>query len=218
MDKLSEVSGLTWWKMYVHSALWKKQVPERTVIDGVIHGPLSVSRNLNRTLRTRQLLIDFDAGRPVLSLRAPLDLVNLSSLSRPRWPTECEVIGDIIHHIGKENILNVTWCAQKLVSGINGQWVCLWRAKYIQSENKQMKARFKSWHDLLFWILTHNEMKRVCVVEWDPTEPEPFYQPTGHERKPLPAGEERGKVVYSIDHGNNRGFVWNVLPPHYMMW
>lgn len=79
-------------------------MPERTIIDGVIHVPLSVSRNLNQTLRTRQLLIDFDAGRPVLSLRAPLDLVNLSSLSRPRWPIECEVISDVIHHIGKKNI------------------------------------------------------------------------------------------------------------------
>ncbi|XP_036963943.1 cytosolic carboxypeptidase 2 isoform X2 [Acanthopagrus latus] len=104
-------------------------------------GKRLLSRNLNQTLRTRQLLIDFDAGRPVLSLRAPLDLVNLSSLSRPRWPIECEVISDIIHHI-----------------------------------------------------------------EWDPTEPEPFYQPTGHERKPLPAGEERGKVVYCIDHATKRPY------------
>ncbi|KAM9376096.1 cytosolic carboxypeptidase 2 [Pholidichthys leucotaenia] len=36
------------------------------------------------------------------------------------------------------------------------------------------------------------------LVEWDPPEPEPFYQPTGHERPPMPVGEDRGKVVYCI--------------------
>uniref|UniRef100_A0A665UML7 Cytosolic carboxypeptidase 2 n=1 Tax=Echeneis naucrates TaxID=173247 RepID=A0A665UML7_ECHNA len=87
------------------------------------------------TLRTRQLLIDFDGGRPILTLRAPPDLVNIPSISRPRWPIECEVISDIIHHI-----------------------------------------------------------------EWDPPEPEPFYQATGHERTPMPAGGDSGKVVYCIDH------------------
>lgn len=73
------------------------------VFEGVIYVPRSVSINLNQTLRTRQLLIDYDAGRPVLSLRAPLDLVNLQSISRPRWPIECEVISDTIHHIGNSN-------------------------------------------------------------------------------------------------------------------
>ncbi|XP_044047852.1 cytosolic carboxypeptidase 2 isoform X2 [Siniperca chuatsi] len=104
-------------------------------------GRTQLSINLNQTLRTRQLLIDFDGGRPVLSLRAPLDLVNFPSISCPRWPIECEVISDIIHHI-----------------------------------------------------------------EWDPPEPEPFYQPTGHERTPMPAGEERGKVVYCIDHASKRPY------------
>lgn len=73
------------------------------VVKKTVHiAPLfpTVSINLNQTLRTRQLLIDFDAGQPVLSLRAPLDLVNLQSISRPRWPIECEVITDTIHHIG----------------------------------------------------------------------------------------------------------------------
>lgn len=51
-------------------------------------------------------------------------------------------------------------------------------------------------------VLTCNDTERVCVVEWDPQEPEPFYQPTGQERTPMPAGEERGRVVYCIDHGN----------------
>ncbi|XP_031725462.1 cytosolic carboxypeptidase 2 isoform X1 [Anarrhichthys ocellatus] len=97
--------------------------------------------DLSQTLRTRQLLIDFDGGRPILSLRAPLDLVNFPSTSCPRWPIECEVIGDIIHHI-----------------------------------------------------------------EWDPPEPEPFYQHTGHERTPMPAGEERGKVVYCIDQATKRPY------------
>ncbi|XP_032379525.1 cytosolic carboxypeptidase 2 [Etheostoma spectabile] len=100
-----------------------------------------LSRNLSQTLRTRQLLIDFDGGRPTLSLRAPLDLVNFPSIFRPRWPIECEVNSDIIHHI-----------------------------------------------------------------EWDPPEPEPFYQPTGHERTPMPAGEEREKVVYCIDHATKRPY------------
>jgi len=44
--------------------------------------------------------------------------------------------------------------------------------------------------------------KGVCVVEWDPPEPEPFYKSTGHERTRMPAGDERGKMVYCIDHGN----------------
>ncbi|XP_035499423.2 cytosolic carboxypeptidase 2 [Scophthalmus maximus] len=100
-----------------------------------------LSTKLNQTLRTRQLLVDFTGGRPVLSLRAPRDLVNFPSVSRPRWPMECEVIGDIIHHI-----------------------------------------------------------------EWDPPEPEPFYQPKGHERTSMSAGEERGKVVYCIDHATKHPY------------
>ncbi|XP_058502307.1 cytosolic carboxypeptidase 2 [Solea solea] len=100
-----------------------------------------LSANLHQTLRTRQLLIDFDGSRPVFSLRAPRDLVNFPSISRPHWPTECEVISDIVHHI-----------------------------------------------------------------EWDPPEPEPFYQPTGHERTPLPLGEERGKVVFCIDHATKQPY------------
>lgn len=59
-----------------------------------------VSINLNKALRTRQLLIDFDAGRPVVSLRAPLDLINFQPFACPRWPVECEVISDAVHHIG----------------------------------------------------------------------------------------------------------------------
>ncbi|XP_068580090.1 cytosolic carboxypeptidase 2 [Cebidichthys violaceus] len=104
-------------------------------------GRRQLSIDLSQTLRTRQLLIDFDGGRPILSLRAPLDLVNFPSTSCPRWPIECEVISDIIHHI-----------------------------------------------------------------EWDPPEPEPFYQHTGHERTPMPAGEEKGKVVYCIDQATKRPY------------
>lgn len=70
------------------------------VSEGVIYVSWSVSTKLNKTLRTTQLLIDFDAGQPVLSLRAPLDLINFQSITLPRWPIECEVIGDAIHHIG----------------------------------------------------------------------------------------------------------------------
>ncbi|KAK5867701.1 hypothetical protein PBY51_012167 [Eleginops maclovinus] len=104
-------------------------------------GRRQLSMNLSQTLRTRQLLVDFNGGRPVLSLRAPLDLVSFPSISCPRWPIECEVISDIIHH-----------------------------------------------------------------MEWDPPEPESFYKPTGHERTPMPVGDERGKVVYCIDHATKRPF------------
>uniref|UniRef100_UPI0037E93F3D cytosolic carboxypeptidase 2 n=1 Tax=Semicossyphus pulcher TaxID=241346 RepID=UPI0037E93F3D len=97
--------------------------------------------NLNQALRTTQLLIDFDGDRPILRLTAPLDLVNFPSVFHPRWPVECEVISDIIHHI-----------------------------------------------------------------DWDPPEPEPFYQPIGYERAPMSAGDERGKVVYCIDHATKRPF------------
>ncbi|XP_067358782.1 cytosolic carboxypeptidase 2 isoform X2 [Channa argus] len=100
-----------------------------------------LSINLSQTLRTRQLLIGFDGGRPILSLRAPQDLVNFTSISCPRWPIECEVTSDVIHHI-----------------------------------------------------------------EWDPPEPEPFYQPTGHEKISMLAGEEQGKVVYCIDHATKNPF------------
>lgn len=122
--------------------------------------PAPVTINLNQTLRTRQLLIDFEAGPPVVSLRAPLDLVNLQSVSQPRWPKECEVVSDAIHHIGKSQI-------------------------------ETTKINVKQFHS----------KRSSAVLEWDPPEPEPFYQPTGDERTPIPAREERGKVVYCIDHG-----------------
>ncbi|KAF7224809.1 cytosolic carboxypeptidase 2 isoform X2 [Nothobranchius furzeri] len=93
-----------------------------------------LSVNLSQTLRTRQLLINFSDGRPVLTLSEPLDIVNFPTSPRSRWPIECEIIGDIIQHI-----------------------------------------------------------------EWEPPEPEPFYQASGHEEEPMPVGEERGKVVYSND-------------------
>ncbi|XP_064169259.1 cytosolic carboxypeptidase 2 isoform X1 [Anguilla rostrata] len=41
--------------------------------------------------------------------------------------------------------------------------------------------------------------EEVQHIEWEPPQPEPFYQPTGHERTPLPVGEEKGKVVYHIE-------------------
>ncbi|KAM4734629.1 cytosolic carboxypeptidase 2 [Anableps anableps] len=87
--------------------------------------------NLSQTLGTRQLLLNFHDGRPVLILRPPSDLVNFP---HPRWPTECEVISDNIQHI-----------------------------------------------------------------EWEPSEPEPFYKPTGDEEAPILAGVEQGHVVYCSD-------------------
>uniref|UniRef100_A0A8C5GH47 Cytosolic carboxypeptidase 2 n=1 Tax=Gouania willdenowi TaxID=441366 RepID=A0A8C5GH47_GOUWI len=101
----------------------------------------TVSLSLSQTLRTKQLLVNFDGGRPVLSLREPLDPITVQLLSHPRWPAECEVISDVIQHI-----------------------------------------------------------------EWDPPEPEPFYQPTEHEKEPFPVGEERRTVVYCIDQAAKRLF------------
>lgn len=63
---------------------------------------------------------------------------------------------------------------------------------------------------LLFWNVLNS-----CVVEWDPPEPEPLYQPIGHERTPVPSAADRGKVVYCTDHGNflQGFFIVVVLPP-----
>ncbi|XP_024137084.1 cytosolic carboxypeptidase 2 [Oryzias melastigma] len=55
--------------------------------------------DLHQSLRSRQLVISFVGGRPVVGLRAPLDLVDLSAVSQPRWPVEREVISDVIEHI-----------------------------------------------------------------------------------------------------------------------
>ncbi|XP_031605076.2 cytosolic carboxypeptidase 2 isoform X3 [Oreochromis aureus] len=101
--------------------------------DGELTKMKQLCRDLSQKLKTTQLLVTISGGRPVISLRPPPELVNFSC--GIRWPIECEVIGDIIHHI-----------------------------------------------------------------EWDPPEPEPFYQCTGYERTPMPVGEERGKVVFCIDH------------------
>lgn len=36
-------------------------------------------------------------------------------------------------------------------------------------------------------------------IEYVPTIPEPYYQPTGRELQPRPVGEENGEVVYSYN-------------------
>ncbi|XP_055365727.1 cytosolic carboxypeptidase 2 isoform X2 [Betta splendens] len=135
------VSAIRYWRDSHH--LDKLAIGDsKTKEDGVETAERrQLSINLNQTLRTRQLLIGFDGDKPMLSLRAPQDLVNFPSISCARWPTECEVIDDIIHHI-----------------------------------------------------------------EWEPSDPEPFYQPTGYEKTPVPVGEDRGKVVYCIDHATKRPF------------
>ncbi|XP_047676108.1 cytosolic carboxypeptidase 2 isoform X1 [Tachysurus fulvidraco] len=96
------------------------------------------SFNMEKYLRTRQLLIDLDGGKPIPRLREPLDLFSIPSISRPFqgvcWPIECEVVCDKIHHI-----------------------------------------------------------------EWEPPEPEPFYQQTGYEQSPMPVGEEKGITIYCVD-------------------
>ncbi|XP_066523257.1 cytosolic carboxypeptidase 2 isoform X2 [Hoplias malabaricus] len=96
------------------------------------------SFNVEKYLRTRQLLIDFEGGRPVPRLREPLDLFTIPSTSSlfqgVRWPVECEVVCDKIHHI-----------------------------------------------------------------EWDPPEPEQFYQKTGLERTPMPVGKAKGNTIFCIE-------------------
>ncbi|KAL0968425.1 hypothetical protein UPYG_G00266690 [Umbra pygmaea] len=99
-------------------------------------GRRSLSLQQGRSLRTRQLLVEFDGERAIPRLREPLDLFDIPSSTHfqwVRWPVECQVIKETIQHI-----------------------------------------------------------------DWDPPEPEPFYQATGHERVPMPVGE-KGNVVYSID-------------------
>ncbi|XP_058264110.1 cytosolic carboxypeptidase 2 isoform X1 [Hemibagrus wyckioides] len=103
------------------------------------------SFNMEKYLRTRQLLIDLDGERPIPRLREPLDLFSIPSISHPfqgvRWPIECEVICDKIHHI-----------------------------------------------------------------EWDPPEPEPFYQQTGNEQTPMSVGEEKGNTVYCVDSATKMSY------------
>ncbi|TRY99704.1 hypothetical protein DNTS_002239, partial [Danionella cerebrum] len=59
--------------------------------------------SVEKVLRTRQLVFDFDGERPVPRLRDPLDLFSIPSTSCPfqgvRWPIECEVIRDKVQHI-----------------------------------------------------------------------------------------------------------------------
>ncbi|XP_018618744.1 cytosolic carboxypeptidase 2 isoform X2 [Scleropages formosus] len=43
-------------------------------------------------------------------------------------------------------------------------------------------------------------------IEWEPAEPEPFYQSTGYEQMPMPVGEGRGKVVFCIDSATKSPF------------
>ncbi|XP_073202786.1 cytosolic carboxypeptidase 2 isoform X2 [Lepidochelys kempii] len=40
--------------------------------------------------------------------------------------------------------------------------------------------------------------EQIQHIEWVPSEPEPFYQPTGNEPAPLIVGKEKGTVVYHI--------------------
>ena len=61
-------------------------------------------------VKSRQLLYD-DIGEVNPHLREPRDLFALFSgstlLQAPRWPIECEVIKERIHHIG--NVTYVSW-------------------------------------------------------------------------------------------------------------
>ncbi|KAI4874961.1 hypothetical protein NFI96_032975, partial [Prochilodus magdalenae] len=47
---------------------------------------------------------------------------------------------------------------------------------------------------------------QCIVLEWDPPEPEPFYQQTGHERTPVPVGVEKGHTVYCIDSATKTSY------------
>ncbi|KAF7663631.1 hypothetical protein LDENG_00205750 [Lucifuga dentata] len=130
-----------WWNVYQVENPAANNFNTEEEKEETLAGRRQLAAHLNQALRTRQLLVDFNGGRPILSLREPLDLVNFPSVPRPRWPIECEVINDLIHHI-----------------------------------------------------------------EWEPPEPEPFYQPTGHEKAPMPVGEENGTVVFCINHATKRPF------------
>ncbi|CAL8293413.1 unnamed protein product [Boreogadus saida] len=61
------------------------------------------SAQISQAFRTRQLLVDFDDGRPKFKLREPQDLFSFPSSGYPfqgvRWPLESEVIDGIIQHI-----------------------------------------------------------------------------------------------------------------------
>ncbi|KAL4642037.1 cytosolic carboxypeptidase 2-like isoform X1 [Arapaima gigas] len=55
-------------------------------------------------------------------------------------------------------------------------------------------------HQGVRWPIECEVIKdEVQHIEWEPPEPEPFYQPTGYELMPVPIGEGRGKVVFCID-------------------
>ncbi|KAJ8002956.1 hypothetical protein DPEC_G00164340 [Dallia pectoralis] len=64
-------------------------------------GQRSSSVHMGQALKTRQLLIDYDSGRAIPRLREPLDLFAIPSspFQGIRWPIECEVIKETIHHI-----------------------------------------------------------------------------------------------------------------------
>ncbi|XP_046889600.1 cytosolic carboxypeptidase 2 [Hypomesus transpacificus] len=51
------------------------------------------------------------------------------------------------------------------------------------------------------WPIECEVIKEPSIhhIEWSPPDPEPFYQPTGHERAPIPVGNEVGNVVYCIN-------------------
>ncbi|XP_055795903.1 cytosolic carboxypeptidase 2 isoform X5 [Salvelinus fontinalis] len=57
------------------------------------------------------------------------------------------------------------------------------------------------------WPIEYEVFKEaIHHIEWDPPDPEPFYQPTGHERAPMPVREEKGNVVYCIDPGTKTSY------------
>ncbi|TKC46144.1 hypothetical protein EI555_005467, partial [Monodon monoceros] len=74
--------------------------------EDLIPDPLQKEKHslmLNSPLKSRQLLHD-DLGEVNSRLREPRDLFAFFSssgpLQAPRWPIECEVIKENIHHIG----------------------------------------------------------------------------------------------------------------------
>ncbi|KAJ8248917.1 hypothetical protein GJAV_G00229170 [Gymnothorax javanicus] len=48
--------------------------------------------------------------------------------------------------------------------------------------------------------------EEIQHIGWEPPQLEPFYQATGHERAPLPVGEEKGKVVFQIEPATKNSF------------
>ena len=108
MKQCGSLSFYTYQNTVIFILLHYKSFPESFPWVMLSQRWLSVSSSgsvhISQALRTRQLLVDLDGGRPKLRLREPQDLFTFPSSGYPfqgvRWPLESEVIEDAIQHIG----------------------------------------------------------------------------------------------------------------------